>query len=614
MGENPNGEWSLRVSDKYSEKDGVLISWSIKVYGHAAGCGQTISGDQTLNGRWDLTKCESVANPGKPSRYYGFTLDDSSEVMITLESADADTYLYLREGDARSGDFLHENDDIESVDNTNSRIVARLGAGSYTIEATTYAGGATGSFTLTVSGLGPGEPPHILIGTASVDGTPVPPGTSITAWDGDRQIGSAKAREDGKYTLFVARSAGPITFKIGSLDADQTYRSWMSGQITRGFDLTATATCRQALSGDGVITGEWADDCESENRTGSYARYYSFTVEEESEVTITLESEIDTWVYLLEGSGRSGAVQHDNDDIESGDTDSQIVATLSGGSYTIEATTYRGEETGSFTLTVSGIDATDTTEPEPEPADPCGETITGDGTVSEEWAAGCESAVAERGYARYYSFMLGEESEVTIDLESSEDPYLYLREGESRSGAFLQENDDIERGVNTNSRIVATLAAGTYTIEATTYNVNEAGSFTLTVSGLGATATTEPSDACGETITSDGTVSGEWAAGCESAVAERGYARYYGFSLVEESDVTVTLESSEDTYLYLRSGEARSGTVLHENDDVEVWVDLDSRISETLTAGTYTIEATTFDSGAAGTFTLTVSVLGAGSM
>ena len=171
LGENPNGEWSLRVSDKYSEKDGVLISWSIKVYGHAAGCGQTVSGDQTLNGRWDLTKCESVANPGKPSRYYGFTLDDSSEVMITLESADADTYLYLREGESRSETFLHENDDIESLDNTNSRIGARLGAGSYTIEATTYAGGATGIFTLTVSGLGPGEPPQVLIGTASVDGT-----------------------------------------------------------------------------------------------------------------------------------------------------------------------------------------------------------------------------------------------------------------------------------------------------------------------------------------------------------------------------------------------------------------------------------------------------------
>ena len=35
------------------------------------------------------------------------------------------------------------------------------------------------------------------------------------------------------------------------------------------------------------------------------------------------------------------------------------------------------------------------------------------------------------------------------------------------------------------------MSAGTYTIEATTYNVNEAGSFTLTVSGIDATESTE---------------------------------------------------------------------------------------------------------------------------
>ena len=75
----------------------------------------------------------------------------------------------------------------------------------------------------------------------------------------------------------------------------------------------------------------------------------------EAEVTITLESEIDTWVYLLEGSGRSGAVRYDNDDIDSGNRDSQIKETLAAGSYTIEATTYDAGKTGSFTLTVRGL-------------------------------------------------------------------------------------------------------------------------------------------------------------------------------------------------------------------------------------------------------------------
>ena len=79
-------------------------------------------------------------------------MTEKSEITIDLESDNADTYLYLREGSATFGTSLHSNDDIESG-NTDSRIVATLTAGVYTIEATTYNTGQTGTFTLTVSGL-----------------------------------------------------------------------------------------------------------------------------------------------------------------------------------------------------------------------------------------------------------------------------------------------------------------------------------------------------------------------------------------------------------------------------------------------------------------------------
>ena len=110
---------------------------------------------------------------------------------------------------------------------------------------------------------------------------------------------------------------------------------------------------------------------------------------------------------------------------------------------------------------------------------------------------------------------------------------------------------------------------------------------------------------CGQTITSDGTVSGQWAAGCDSAVSGRGHARYYSFVLAAESQVTITLESSDtDTYLYLRQGSARSGAFLHENDDHDGSIAI-SEIQEHLDAGTYTIEATTYSTGSTGSFTLT---------
>ena len=72
--------------------------------------------------------------------------------------------------------------------------------------------------------------------------------------------------------------------------------------------------------------------------------------------------------------------------------------------------------------------------------------------------------------------------------------------------------------------------------------------------------------------------------------------------------MTITLESDEDTYLYLLKEHGRSGTVLYEEDDIVFGVNTDSRLSENLEAGDYTIEATTYSSQTSGDFTLTVDV------
>ena len=366
-----------------------------------------------------------------------------------------------------------------------------------------------------------------------------------------------------------------------------------------------------------TLTGTWTADCASENRLGRYANFFSFTLEEATEVTIGLTSDEDTYLYLLEGMGRDGMALHENDDIvPATDTNSRIQETLAAGTYTIEATTYSVGQMGSFTLTVSGLGDVTTPTPTPGPMptdDPCRETLPGDGAVPGEWANDCESAVGARGYARYYTFTLDEESEVTITLESDTDPYLYLREGEAKEGDFLHENDDIVLVTNTNSRIEETLAAGTYTIEATTYGFGEMGSFSLTVSGLGDVTMPMPpqepmptDDPCRQTLSGAGTSIGMWASDCDSASKLGSYARYYTFTLTEASEVTITLESDTDPYLYLREGEAKAGAFLYENDDLAPG-DTNSRIQMTLVAGTYTIEATTYGVGETGSFTLTVS-------
>ena len=69
---------------------------------------------------------------------------------------------------------------------------------------------------------------------------------------------------------------------------------------------------------------------------------------------------------------------------------------------------------------------------------------------------------------------------MTIDLTSSVDTYLYLRQENATSGAALHENDN-HQGSTSASQIQETLAAGTYTVEATTNSAGATGPFTLTI-------------------------------------------------------------------------------------------------------------------------------------
>ncbi|MXY46045.1 MAG: S8 family serine peptidase [Chloroflexi bacterium] len=126
-------------------------------------------------------------------------------------------------------------------------------------------------------------------------------------------------------------------------------------------------------------------------------------------------------------------------------------------------------------------------------------------------------------------------------------------------------------------------------------------------------------DACLTSIPSDGATNGSWNSACTTdrdiatanALSGTRNAGYYTFALSQQSEVTITLESSKDTYLFLLSGHGRNGEKVAENDDIDTpRRNYNSRIVETLAAGEYTILATTYDlasqPGGVGDFTLTV--------
>ena len=266
-------------------------------------------------------------------------------------------------------------------------------------------------------------------------------------------------------------------------------------------------------------------------------------------------------------------------------------------------------------------------------------------TTGGTWSTDCTSSIpAPHGsgdrYARFYTFTFDAESDVTIDLSSDEDTFLYLRNGITTDGDTVADNDDIDTANrDLNSRIVETLAAGDYTIEATTYNAGRTGTFTLALNSTPVSDTDPPdppdpdptptTPACVAPLPDDMTVAGNWNTDCTSVVSAPSgsgdrYARFYTFTLNEAATVTVTLESSADTYLYLREGSERDGTAsLCENDDYSTPVEgttcsninfnlnaqYDSGLLASLGSGTYTIEATTYAAGTTGSFTLTVTAV-----
>ncbi len=161
------------------------------------------------------------------------------------------------------------------------------------------------------------------------------------------------------------------------------------------------------------------------------------------------------------------SVRTKNDDTD--EPDGSITATIEAGAgYKVSSSA------GSATVTVLDDDGE---------VDPCVTVLSDDGSFNGKWTGLCDAVSRDERYARYYTFSLQSQAQVKIDLESSADTYLYLHSGADRKSAKeLYRNDD--SGDGSNSRISESLAAGVYTIEATTFSRLKKTAFTLTVDGL----------------------------------------------------------------------------------------------------------------------------------
>ena len=232
-------------------------------------------------------------------------------------------------------------------------------------------------------------------------------------------------------------------------------------------------------------TGSWSSSCTSDRRGERAARYYSFTVSQNSVVTLILiSSDADAYLYLLSG-GRDGTVVRSNNDYRPVISNAVIETGLEPGTYTVEATTNARGERGSFEFII-----------ESAPLNVCETalgTLSAGSTISrssETWVDTCDSANRPGRYANYYTFTLNQTVTVTIDLTAPDsdsdsdgkpdaDTLLYLPAGDW-TGDFITANDDKDDDT-TNSRIRIGLTPGTYAVEATTFGREITGDFALEI-------------------------------------------------------------------------------------------------------------------------------------
>ena len=187
--------------------------------------------------------------------------------------------------------------------------------------------------------------------TATATRTPVPTATATRVPAGSAAVLDKLAA--------LERQVAALTGRIGALEAAPT----------------ATPTpraCVSAIREGSAVSGTWAAGCVTSHPPASnpggtyYARFYTFTLDGASDVTITLSSaDASPHLLLLGGAGTGGGMIHeaspfsvdpDTDVISISDTVA-IRASLGVGSYTIEATTYYTNATGDFRLRLDAEDA-----------------------------------------------------------------------------------------------------------------------------------------------------------------------------------------------------------------------------------------------------------------
>lgn len=241
--------------------------------------------------------------------------------------------------------------------------------------------------------------------------------------------------------------------------------------------ISATATLGVGQSHNGALSSS-----DAAIEAGNYVQCFNLNLQPNQEVVVTLRSnDFDTTIFA--GTGQCGSVNltMENDDFETGSTDSQLRFVPTQSNYVVAVSSYGAGETGNFTLSVTaGGKTTETQNNGAQPIFHVGSINAGQqysGTLTSN------SLTIDSGeHVQCIDLNAQPNKAVTVTLRSNEfDSYLFIGPGVC-SGDFdlTFENDDFESN-STDSQITFTPTQAPYAVMITSYGPGETGSYTLVV-------------------------------------------------------------------------------------------------------------------------------------
>ena len=300
------------------------------------------------------------------------TYDSNATLQILDQDGDALT-------DADSSLAGHQIDLDTGITAINIRIVSRDGDGTQHYAIIINRASAPGA--LVIESIAPGGQSLTVAWNPPVETG----GADIASYDVRYIVSESADKSDANWTVTTeVWTGGSRRYTITELEADTSYDvqvravhgagagPWSETSV--GTPTALAETCIELITSSKTIYGTWEESgCESTERTGSYARFYTFTLDDIQDVAITLESILDTYLYVRGGEGTGGRIVHEDDDDDhsvftlASSTDSGISESLGSGTYTVEATTFHSGQSGTFTLDVNiegkpGTDCTDYSE------------------------------------------------------------------------------------------------------------------------------------------------------------------------------------------------------------------------------------------------------------